>query len=346
MFTHPVRTRSANSRPRRRSAVKIAESSPYGEALVSEIACSRDPIATTGAIGPNVSSTATRASGGTSVSTVGCQYSEVAKPVGARPAADHARAALERVANVLVHLGRHRLVVERAHRRRIVERVAEQDPLRRPGGPAARRTRPGRRGERGCARPRCSSGRRTGSRRSASRRPRPARSASSITTSGPLPPISSSAAFPAAAWATSRPVAVEPMNATPSVPGLRAISSPTTGPGPVTRLNTPGGRSASAMHAGERHRAHRGRRRRRPHHRVAARQRGRDQLRRHRVRPVPRADHADHAARAARPASPACRARTSWAARRRAAWRPRPPSASTRPARRPRRTPRPASGLP
>ena len=37
------------------------------------------------------------------------------------------------------------------------------------------------------------------------------------------------------------------MNATPSVPGLRAISSPTTGPGPVTRLNTPAGRSASAM---------------------------------------------------------------------------------------------------
>ena len=39
------------------------------------------------------------------------------------------------------------------------------------------------------------------------------------------------------------------MKATPSVPGLRAISSPTTGPGPVTRLNTPGGRSASAMHS-------------------------------------------------------------------------------------------------
>ncbi len=72
-------------------------------------------------------------------------------------------------------------------------------------------------------------------------------SASSSTTTGPLPPISSSAALPAAAWPTSRPVAVEPMNATPSVPGLRAISSPTTGPGPVTRLNTPGGRSASAM---------------------------------------------------------------------------------------------------
>ena len=37
------------------------------------------------------------------------------------------------------------------------------------------------------------------------------RSASSITTSGPLPPISSSVALPAAACATWRPVAVEPM---------------------------------------------------------------------------------------------------------------------------------------
>src|SRR5207253_916135 len=32
----------------------------------------------------------------------------------------------------------------------------------------------------------------------------------------------------------------------PCVPGLRAISSPTTEPGPVTRLKTPDGRSASA----------------------------------------------------------------------------------------------------
>ena len=68
-----------------------------------------------------------------------------------------------------------------------------------------------------------------------------------MTTTGPLPPISSSATLPAAAWATSRPVVVEPMKATPWTPGLAAISLPTTGPGPVTRLNTPGGMSASAM---------------------------------------------------------------------------------------------------
>src|SRR5438552_13407393 len=39
------------------------------------------------------------------------------------------------------------------------------------------------------------------------------------------------------------------MNPTPCVPGLRAISSPTTDPGPVTRLNTPAGRSASTTHS-------------------------------------------------------------------------------------------------
>ena len=55
--------------------------------------------------------------------------------------------------------------------------------------------------------------------------------------------------MPAAASATFRPVAVEPMNPIACVPGLRAISSPTTGPGPVTRLKTPGGRSASATHS-------------------------------------------------------------------------------------------------
>ncbi len=75
------------------------------------------------------------------------------------------------------------------------------------------------------------------------------RSASSRTTTGPLPPSSSTAALPAAASATRRPVSVEPMKPTPCVPGLRAISSPTVEPGPVTRLKTPGGRSASATHS-------------------------------------------------------------------------------------------------
>src|SRR3954454_22277382 len=50
---------------------------------------------------------------------------------------------------------------------------------------------------------------------------------------------------------------------------------------------------------GEQARAHGRARRRRPHDRVAARQRGSDDLRRHRVRPVPRRDHRDRAQRAA-----------------------------------------------
>jgi hypothetical protein len=36
------------------------------------------------------------------------------------------------------------------------------------------------------------------------------------------------------------------------VPGLAAISSPTTGPGPVTRFTTPGGRSAASRHSASR----------------------------------------------------------------------------------------------
>jgi len=42
------------------------------------------------------------------------------------------------------------------------------------------------------------------------------------------------------------------MKATPAVAGFPAISSPTTGPGPVTKLNTPAGRSASATHSASR----------------------------------------------------------------------------------------------
>jgi hypothetical protein len=74
-------------------------------------------------------------------------------------------------------------------------------------------------------------------------------SAPASTTSGPLPPISSSSRLPAARSAMRRPVAVEPMKPTATVPGLATISSPTTGPGPRTKLNTPGGTSASATHS-------------------------------------------------------------------------------------------------
>ena len=74
-------------------------------------------------------------------------------------------------------------------------------------------------------------------------------SASSKMTIGPLPPSSSITCLPAARRATERPVSVEPTKPTPAVSGWPAISSPTTEPGPVTRLTAPAGRSASARHS-------------------------------------------------------------------------------------------------
>ena len=53
--------------------MKIAESSPNGDAFVSSIACSSESIATTGATGPKVSSCATSDSGGTPSRIVACQ---------------------------------------------------------------------------------------------------------------------------------------------------------------------------------------------------------------------------------------------------------------------------------
>ena len=67
----------------------------------------------------------------------------------------------------------------------------------------------------------------------------------------------------------------------------------------MTRLKTPGGRSASTTHSASAMPGDGRRRRGRPHDGVAGGERGRDQLGRHRVRPVPRRDHADDAARAA-----------------------------------------------
>ena len=58
--------------------------------------------------------------------------------------------------------------------------------------------------------------------------------------------------MPAACRATVSPVAVEPVKATACVPSLTASSSPTSGPGPRTKLKTPGGRSASATHSASR----------------------------------------------------------------------------------------------
>ena len=45
---------------------------------------------------------------------------------------------------------------------------------------------------------------------------------------------------------TRLPARVEPVNDTMSTSGCEAMASPTTGPTPVTRLNTPGGRPMSS----------------------------------------------------------------------------------------------------
>src|SRR6266568_4803668 len=74
-------------------------------------------------------------------------------------------------------------------------------------------------------------------------------SASAKTTCGPLPPSSSITCLPAARLATEAPVSVEPTKPTPSTSACPATSSPTSAPGPVTRLATPAGKSASAMHS-------------------------------------------------------------------------------------------------
>ena len=73
-------------------------------------------------------------------------------------------------------------------------------------------------------------------------------SASANTTLGLLPPSSRLTFFtvPAAARMISCPVAVSPVNATLPIPGWAAIAAPTTGPGPVTTLSTPGGSPASS----------------------------------------------------------------------------------------------------
>src|ERR1700743_1417570 len=58
---------------------------------------------------------------------------------------------------------------------------------------------------------------------------------------GPLPPSSSSWAFPGERAATLAPVATEPTKPIPATPGWPASASPATGPGPGTKLNTPAG---------------------------------------------------------------------------------------------------------
>ena len=64
-----------------------------------------------------------------------------------------------------------------------------------------------------------------------------------------LPPSSSVTRFTVAAASsdTRFPARVEPVKLTMSTSGWAAIASPTTGPTPDTRLNTPAGRPASSI---------------------------------------------------------------------------------------------------
>src|SRR5215213_3236298 len=72
------------------------------------------------------------------------------------------------------------------------------------------------------------------------------RSASSITTYGFLPPISSWTFLPTARPCIPRPTLVEPVNERPLTRGLVTSASPTAPPGPVTMFRTPSGSPASA----------------------------------------------------------------------------------------------------
>ncbi len=67
-------------------------------------------------------------------------------------------------------------------------------------------------------------------------------------TLGDFPPSSSATRFTlsAASCITRLPARVDPVNDTMSTSGCEAMASPTTGPTPVTRLNTPGGSPTSS----------------------------------------------------------------------------------------------------
>ncbi len=72
------------------------------------------------------------------------------------------------------------------------------------------------------------------------------RSASSSTTSGFLPPISSCTLpwRPATVLSTVSPVSTEPVKVTPLTSRLSRIASPTVAPEPMTRLKAPAGSPA------------------------------------------------------------------------------------------------------
>ena len=127
------------------------------------------------------------------------------------------------------------------------------------------------------------------------------RSASSKTTCGDLPPSSrvTRLRLSAAACATARPVAVDPVNATLSTPWCPASAAPSSRLEPATTLNTPSGKPGLVQHLGERERRRGGVLRRLDDERAAGRQPGGELEGHQQQRGVPRGDRADDADRLA-----------------------------------------------
>ena len=122
------------------------------------------------------------------------------------------------------------------------------------------------------------------------------RSASSKTICGDLPPSSrvTRLRLSAAACATARPVAVEPVNATLSTPLCPASAAPSSRLEPATTLNTPGGKPGLVQHLREGQRRRGGVLRGLDHERAARGQARRELERHQQQRGVPRRDRADH----------------------------------------------------
>ena len=147
------------------------------------------------------------------------------------------------------------------------------------------------------ARPRCRPGPRWSARRTRTASAAFARSASSATIIGSLPPSSSSTGVrrSAAAIITRLPVAAEPVNAILSTAAF--ASAAPVAPAPVTTWSRSGSANVLRRDLGELDRDQRRQLARLEHDRVAGGERVRDRAHRREQRVVPRADHADHAER-------------------------------------------------
>ena len=109
--------------------MKIAESSPYGDAFASSIACVERVDLDDRRDGPERLLARDERIDGHAVEHRRLPVEPGREAVGARAAVHEPRAALERVGDVLVHLVRDAVVVQRPHRRPLRERVAEHHAL-------------------------------------------------------------------------------------------------------------------------------------------------------------------------------------------------------------------------